>query len=115
MVDTHTFDGKLDKNLILSLSEVSKLSNEEKREKCNILCKYINNDKMKIIINDAGRESNYDKSNDIHAADLLYICVDFSTNKDFIELLRIQLTDMNTGFCPQGRTHRLFQLIMAFQ
>jgi len=55
----------------------------------------------------------YDQINQIYVLDLMYICSDF-TSDDFISEFDTQLFDMSTGFCEQGRTIRLIQLIRAF-
>jgi hypothetical protein len=60
---------------------------------------------------------NYDPKNDMYACDLLYIVYERIIRKDemsprYLEELLIQLEDMATGLCEQGRTTRLFQILV---
>lgn len=58
---------------------------------------------------------NYDPINNLDAIDLLYVIYLISQNNDdILLLLGDQLEDMKTGFCPQGRTVRLVQIITIF-
>ena len=89
-----------------------------------------------IICESIGHPSNYDPTNKLHACDLLYLCCELLTflksqteekeeappkEKEgdgggdtppdtLMEILLMQLNDMHTGSCPQGRTTRLFQV-----
>lgn len=67
------------------------------------------------IIKDYGTSKNYDPTNKLSADDLLYLTSYHLHDETFIILLIEQLENMEAGFCEQGRTHRLFQLILAFQ
>jgi len=63
------------------------------------------------------RGTNYDPTNDLHADDLLYLCyekLEDGRNKDFAQGLLLQLQEMAGGLCAQGRTTRLFQLLLAY-
>lgn len=60
-----------------------------------------------------------DPINNLDAEYLLYICSLIAIHpkvdqKDFFEIMNIQFEDMATGFCPQGQTIRLLQLIHSF-
>lgn len=58
---------------------------------------------------------NYDPINKLDPIDLLYtIYLIYQQNKDILLLVPDQLEDMKTGFCPQGRTIRLVQIIKIF-
>jgi len=116
--DTHTYDGKIAIEL-RGLEEASTLSVEEKKERCKLLLDFKINEVaqrfMKQMINDIGTPANYDGTNKLCADDLLVLCAKYDKNEDFLQNLEIQLQDMHTGFCPQGRTHRLYQLLLAFE
>lgn len=115
-LNTHSYDGKL--NMAL-LPHVTQLSIEEKKKRGhqllsesrfnNVAGKYLQG-----IINSIGTQQNIDKTNNINADDLLCLCWEMRHNRDFIKVLEDQLMDMGTCFCPQGRTHRLFQTLLAF-
>ena len=117
-LNTHYYDGKLDLKLLPELDNVKNLSKEDKLIKTDNLLKSISDPIsvkfLKRIINDFGKSSNKDPTNNLIADDLVCLCEAHKNNKDFIESLEFQLKDMQTGFCPQGRTHRLFQLLIAF-
>lgn len=67
-----------------------------------MITSYINND-----------GSNYDPINKIDCADLLYL-ISKKYNQELLPILVEQLEDMKTGFCPQGKTIRLLQIIGSF-
>jgi len=122
MLDTHSYDGRLDSKNINEIDNVRQLSNDDKLLVINELLEHINtkiSDEglfyLKTIINDIGTDHNYDPTNNLRAEDLLYISKYYQDNDDFVNNLDTQLQDMKTGFCPQGRTHRLYQIILSFQ
>ena len=113
-MDVHLFDGKLD---IQNLKLNNNLTLEEKLRLCQELNPLIKGKALIyywMIMRDKDGKSNYDPSNNLSALDLLAMAASHKDNPDFILLLNSQLKDMATGSCPQGRTHRLFQLLMAF-
>lgn len=119
--DTHTYDGKIDSNILPNLSNVACLPLDVKRERCNnfkILASSTFNHialyHLDGIINSIGTDGNIDQTNNLIADDLLCLCWEYRNNSDFMIELELQLTDMSKGFCPQGRTHRLFQTLLAF-
>lgn len=118
-LNTHSYDGQLSAQLLPDLVGVKLLSLEEKKHrgielrdtiKINpIASQYLNG-----IISCMGTNANVDPSNGLVADDLICLCWMYRDNTEFIKVLETQLVDMQTGFCPQGRTHRLFQTLMAF-
>ena len=60
----------------------------------------------------------YDPSNKIYVYDLLYIleklCEMYEDPTDLLNMLGEQLDDMSSGLCVQGRTTRLYQLMISF-
>ena len=121
MVNTHNYDGRLDISLLPDLATISELTIEEKIKRGrdiraiavdvfdSIPLKYLD-----LIISSIGTASNVDHTNGLVADDLLCICWVYRENPNFMIELETQLNDMSTGFCPQGRTHRLFQVLVAF-
>jgi hypothetical protein len=77
---------------------------------------------LKIILDDFqhANHKNYDHTNDLHAEDILFylgklvakLCR--SSINDFLDLVNLQLDEMSSGICPQGRTHRFYQVALAF-
>lgn len=70
-----------------------------------------------------GDALNYDATNNIHARDILCACAIEYNNiilispditHDFIVELYIQLSDVQCGPCPQGRTVRLWQIVFTY-
>jgi hypothetical protein len=63
---------------------------------------------------------NYDPTNHLFAVDLLFLCSEIClfSAKDVSEeasiLTNIQLDEMSSGMCPQGRNTRLFQIVCSF-
>ncbi|CAN5887102.1 hypothetical protein BH23THE1_BH23THE1_34160 [soil metagenome] len=128
-MNVHIFDGQLlnTKAFISThLSIASAVSNEDKLLSFERLRSQLRpNPNINTIINDFivyGHENgpNYDPSNDLYlyADDLLYICAELvqklPQNETLKFLLNEQFIHMSTGMCPQGRTHRLFQIVLAF-
>lgn len=64
------------------------------------------------IVIDHYNPPNFDQTNNLSAYDLLYLIALHFENID-IPSLSEQLQDMSTGFCPQGRTIRLYQIIYS--
>ena len=61
--------------------------------------------------------SNFDPSNGYDAIDVLWLCYELVCLKkdDVLPILAMQLEDVSQGQCPQGRTHRLLQVVCPFQ
>ena len=120
-LDTHTYDGKLDITLLPDLIAITELPIDYKLERAHdirtiaamtfnpLALHYLDG-----IISSIGTSNNKDPTNGLSADDLLCLCWLYRENSSFMIELETQLLDMGTGFCPQGRTHRLFQTLMAF-
>lgn len=117
-LNTHSYDGKINTSLlsynILSIEDKqelgAKLLIKAKEVMSHTAVNYLEN-----IISNIGTQSNIDITNNLTADDLIPLCLIYYDNQEFMKILEEQLEDMATGFCPQGRTHRLFQVIVAFQ
>jgi len=119
-LDTHTYDGKIDISLLSNLPSVMKLHLEEKKRRGAELihASRMNKISLRFLINiiiSMGTLANIDPNNGLSADDLICLCWDKRYNDDFMKLFEEQLQDMTTGFCPVGRTHRLFQTLIAFE
>ena len=114
--DTHFYDGKL-----IHLGEkIHSYTVEEKKYKLDELSKLFKtrNTNLQIIISDINRASNFDQSNYINVEDLLCRIYDeyiISGNTELISELEIQLSDMSSGLCPQGRCTRVLQILFSFE
>lgn len=127
-MNIHIFDGQLlEAKALLSvyLESAAEVSSEDKIMAFEQLKTFIQpNLNFDIIVNDFktfghNLGSNYDPTNELYADDLLYLCAilleKLDNTDEFLFIFNQQLIDMSTGMCPQGRTHRLFQIIMAFK
>ena len=121
VLDTHTYDGKLDITLLPDLAFVADLSIDEKMDRARDIREVAESTfnpaalhYLDGIINSINTSENKDSTNGLVADDLLCLCWIYRENSEFMIELETQLLDMGTGFCPQGRTHRLFQTLMAF-
>lgn len=116
LLNTHNYDGKLNAHLLPPVS----LSLDEKKERGQHLIlatstmNPIARHYLKNIVDSIGTPSNVDNTNGLVADDLICLCWVYHENPAFIIELETQLLDMATGFCPQGRTHRLYQILTAF-
>jgi len=64
------------------------------------------------------KDQNHDLLNNLFVDDLLYLCYEkivLELNSEFVEEFKIQLKDLPDGFCVQGRTIRLLQILLAFR
>lgn len=117
MTDTHCYDGKIVNQL--DYSSLSGLTLEEKKAHCESLLQYQWSPTAGIylqrVLAAMGTPANYDPTNNLNADDLLCLTVAKCSEQDFRQEMDIQLADMVTGDCPQGRTHRLYQLLLAFK
>lgn len=135
-LQTHHYDGKLreilnNSNLLNELHSVEQ-DDEKKKEIFITLLNHMQNESIinssnssiyalhclrKIIFDSP--DQNYDKSNDLDASNLLYmICQRIFDheheiiNYDLYRSLVLQLEDMISGLCPEGRTTRLVQVLV---
>ena len=118
-LNTHRYDGHLRMEDLLFLEEVKEWTPEKKKDQGLRLLADLKLDPpahyfLLGIVNSIGTPANYDPSNSLCADDLVCLCWMHRKNPDFKIVLEFQLMDMATGFCPQGRTHRLFQTLLAF-
>lgn len=129
-MNIHQFDGKLDLTLTPKILEIYLLPVSEKirlgvelLDACNFFSQQAFHN-LKILVDSIGTISNIDTTHNIIIPDKNYIhlsvddciclCNLYKYNKDFLCELEIQLIDMSTGMCPQGRTHRLLQILNAW-
>ena len=111
MLNTHYYDGKINHTVQSNTSEEVMIKG---KALCQLNLKaealyYLNQ-----IVKDVGTLNNYDPTNKLNADDLICMCWLYKDNVNFLEEFEIQLMDMRSGFCSQGRCHRLYQLIFAF-
>jgi hypothetical protein len=114
--DTHFYDGKINHNIGVRTPEERTVIID------NLLDLYISNqipihNNFRTIVRDMNTSANYDSSNNYHAEDILCHIAEFildkaneEQRKDIIVNLNIQFEEMSSGMCPQGRTHRLYQV-----
>nr|QBK87600.1 MAG: uncharacterized protein LCMAC201_05130 [Marseillevirus LCMAC201] len=131
-LDTHHYDGKLHTNTLIKT--VYNLTGENLIDQKNTyFTRLIQDLKLNPIVPEQYRptaieavnqitrsirkSSNYDKTNGMYADDVLYlVCrkIDETKNTDALVYLSEQLSDiMTSGQCPQGRSTRIFQVLMA--
>lgn len=133
-INTHTYDGKLEKTKIYLIKDIIRASQVPKGVKLEAFDQLrehlkrvpISPEALKcfdVIVatftqsGHAQNNPNYDPSNDLFADDLLYLCFEkivVEKNEDLCGSLIQQLRDMTTGLCAQGRTTRLFQILLAY-
>jgi len=121
VLNIHNYDGKIAIKLLPYTSTVKDLPIEQKKLLGNELLVAVANkinpkaiEILRQIIESIGTINNIDTTNGLIADDLICLCWHYRENSEFIKELEIQLMDMTTGLCPQGRTHRLFQILLAF-
>lgn len=133
-LNTHDYDGKLSGMVELYQPHISNASNIDYLTKLASFTRLQNALSKRpgfageacrnflVIVSDykkcEKRGANYDPSNNLHAADLLYICGEVlfacqSKDTDIPDIIIEQLVGMSGGMCAQGRTYRLMGIIPA--
>ena len=125
--ETHTYDGKLGnrkREIQKKLDAAKLIAQEEKINDLSVLEVFLKDSGASAQalsyfqrIADIQDENNYDPTNDLSATDLLWICSSVSDEerKNMAEILIVQLEDMSLGFCPQGRSTRLAQVVFSLE
>ena len=119
MIDVHTYDGVIDTTQLRELKMFDNLNIEEKKERGLRLATTLNmcgkaKNIFRKMVEDMGTNANIDTTNGLIADNLILLCLKHQYNENFINILEEQLMDMQSGFCAQGRTHRLYQILLAF-
>lgn len=128
VLQTHSYDGRLvlDRDLLVP---VSSLHPKEKLRRLNILRGYLAGSArfdgvargfFETIAGGVGKPENFDATNSIAAEDMLLLLYDAYTRRQLpdqkqtvLDEIAIQLGDMKTGPCPQGRAIRLYSLVRS--
>jgi len=125
-LETHFYDHKLSNDQLNNMlqkihlipNDVKAAGFEEFKKKLEKRDSYTTQTKrnLEIVLHDFQHQphKNYDHTNDLHADDLLYFLSELALSEDLMDLVNMQFEEMTGGLCPQGRTHRLYQLAMAF-
>lgn len=128
-INTHHYDGILCNLRHLIQSDLDRVANIEKSTAFEDLTKIVGSENppppavtwlnaiVQCYLTHGRGGENYDSANNMYACDLLYIVYERIVRKDdmsprYLEELILQLQDMQTGPCPQGRTTRLFQILV---
>jgi len=140
--ETHTYDGKLSERKNEIEKHLQRAASFPKEERLRMFQKLIVHLRAKpcftiqteanfnTIIRDFELDNacpNYDPSNHLFAIDLLWLCAElcfsspkngeiypFDVANEASILTNIQLGEMSSGMCPQGRTTRLIQVVWSF-
>lgn len=125
ILNVHTYDGVINLKSCSVTKYIDEMKNKSMKEKKSLAKEVLRHgeiykfskisiDYLNKIIKDIGTNKNFDPTNNFSVDELICVCWIFRENKNFMKLLEEQLSDMKTGFCPQGRTHRIYQLLLAF-
>lgn len=111
-MDLHTYDKKTNFEVPFDILNLEKKIKEKK------VIDTFDNIKLNVESNKFLKDmllnlNSFDSINQFYILDILYMC-SFIITEDFLNELELQLLDMKTGFCEQGKTIRLIQLIKAF-
>lgn len=126
-LNTHYYDGQLHNAFLETLlNPIHNLSKNTKATAFSKLKHKLNQSaafdqearkNYNIVVHDFHYQNhkNYDHTNNLWADDLLYLLSEYIHSfRDLLDLLAVQFKEMTNGLCPQGRTHRLYQLALAF-
>ena len=127
MLNTHFYDGKMADMIAYlqpDLDRAAAISKDEKIKAFQTIAGIVTEPPkavrcLKAIIREHTRVGrggkNFDKKNNLYACDLLFLIWEKIEDTEHLELLKLQLVDMSTGLCPQGRTTRLFQTLIMLK
>lgn len=116
-LNLHFYDGKLGDSVKYIQSDIERvhiIPTDRKKEMFDKLT--LKNRVFDILVRDCcAQQNDYDACNKLYVSDLLYLVCEkiVSGEEEYIQLLQLQLADMRTGMCVQGRTTRLFQCLFA--
>lgn len=115
-MDLHSLDGKWTNNIVITVEDNIKL------EIILHLRKIVNAESSSVLeqlITDYNTENNYDPISKTNVNDILYLIslyiekVKDTDRDDIIQLFNDILIEMKSGMCPQGRSTRLYQLLLC--
>lgn len=124
-IDTHFYDGKLENSMNSIIEHLKRVHglNIEKKKTCLDEIKIRISDRCNVLELEAldrlitQKIELLDESNNLYVKDLLFLCYEkivIEQNEDFVQEFLIQLQDMHTGFCVQGCTTRLLQILLPY-
>ncbi len=134
-LDTHYYDGKLGIHpLVRIVHNQQKIINDSfTLQKQNLFTRLVQDIKLNPAVPEKYRTTaikainvikqcirlpaNYDRTNGMYADDVLYLvcnCIKQTGNVDTLQYLSEQLSDiMTSGQCSQGRSTRIFQVLLT--
>jgi len=119
-LNTHFYDGNLKERLEKIKPELDRVQQKSREEKATMYLNVLHRIRepqaranLMALIRDftTNANSNFDTSNSFSADDLMCIIAEKLDWEDTLAMLETQLVEMSSGMCPQGRTHRLFQIV----
>jgi len=137
-LNTHFFDGKMGAMLKVIQPEIARAHNIPQKEKLQAFDKLLAVLRPHALMTPAAlrcfdavyrdtvshpgqthaANQNYDPVNKLHAEDLLYLLYEKvveESSEEHAALLAVQLEEMATGLCPQGRTTRFLQVLIMLR
>jgi hypothetical protein len=117
-LQTHNYDGKLHERKQLYINEINRVRTLDKRREFEELKNLLQLPPQQQMLFDAITQSNvgnYDPTNDMDAKDLIFLCFEKRQEEAMVPLLRLAFEDMLTGSCPQGRSTRMFQVLVSLE
>ena len=137
-LNTHFFDGKMGAMLKVIQPEIARAHNIPQKEKLQAFDKLLAVLRPHALMTPAAlrcfdavyrdtvshpgqthaANQNYDPVNKLHAEDLLYLLYEKvveESSEEHAALLAVQLEEMATGLCPQGRTTRFLQVLLMLR
>ena len=122
-LDVHYYDGNWG-DVDRYIDKITNIPSPLKQDHINSLRSRLTNGKIKISpiailnFNTIAATNTFDPSNKIHVYDLLYIleelCKEYEDPTDLLNIMVEQLEDLSSGLCTQGRTTRLYQIMVSF-
>jgi hypothetical protein len=121
-LNTHFYDRQISELVARFRDALTKSSQVVKVEKMFVFKQYFSTltspyakHSLAVILNcfEHGYSGNHDQINNLIATDILYILLKNLDTSEY-SILEEQLADMTSGLCSQGRTIRLFQLLVAY-
>lgn len=123
--ETHYYDGKLDLSKLKLKAELDRAQTVSFEDKQEAFCCIKRELKGQCLAEEwcnvnrliDEKDMYYDPINDLHVDGLLWLCYEkimIENNRIFEEHFKQQLQDLDTGWCVQGRTVRLLQILVAF-
>ena len=113
--DTHYYDNKISPDIIDIINKMDITNTDLNQLRNKLIASKIDKTGLKYYDKIIKNKDNYDPINKLDIIKMLHIINHISdNNSDILLILKEQLSDLKSGFCLQGRSIRLLQILIPY-